>query len=115
MGQRYGFEAVAFGTFGLLLFFMVGGMESGIYVAGLLGAIASAALGWHSVRQGWVSLPEGIKRFGTRWLYVVGFAALSLMNGKWEPIVFAAVVAITMTGLYALGARSAQRTRGGQG
>ena len=111
----WAFEAVVFGTFGLLLFFMLGGMERGIYFAGLVGAIASAALGWSSVRRGWVSVSAGIMRFATRWLYVVGFASLSLMNGKWEPMVFAAVVGVTLTGLYALGARLARGPQGGPG
>lgn len=107
------FEAVVFGTFGLLLFFMVSAIEWGIYATGIAGAIASLWLGRTSVRQGWVSVPDGIQRFGTRWLYVVGFAALSLMNSKWEPMVFAAVVGVTMTAFYALGARSVRGTPGG--
>jgi hypothetical protein len=104
--RRWAFEAVVFGTMGLLLFFMVGGMEPGIYAAGLVGAVASAVLGRFSVQRQWVTVAEGIKRFGILWLWVVGFAALSLLNGKWEPAVFAGVVGLTMTGLYALGARS---------
>lgn len=111
----WSFEAVVFGTFGLLLFFMVGGRETGIYLAGLVGTIASTVLGWYSVRRGWVSVSAGIRRFATRWFYVVGFAALSLMNGKWEPMVFAAVVGVTLTGFYALGARSARGPQGGPG
>lgn len=113
--SRWAFEAVVFGTFGLLLFFMMADIEMGIYAAGLTGAVASAMLGRRSVQQGWVSVPEGIKRFGTLWLYVVGFAALSLINGKWEPAVFASVVALTMTGLYALGASSAKGVAGEKG
>lgn len=113
--SRWAFEAVVFGTFGLLLFFMMADIEMGIYAAGLTGAVASATLGRRSVQRGWVSVPEGIKRFGTLWLYVVGFAALNLINGKWEPAVFAGVVALTMTGLYALGASSAKGVVGEKG
>lgn len=107
------FEAVVFGTFGLPLFFMVGAIEWGLYATGIAGAIASVWLGRASVQQGRVSVPDGIQRFGTRWLYVVGFAALSVMNSKWVPMVFAAVVGVTMTAFYALGARSVRGTRGG--
>ena len=104
--RRWAFETVVFGTMGFLLFFMVGGMELGIYAAGLVGAVASAVLGRLSVQRQWVTVAEGIKRFGILWLWVIGFAALSMFNGKWEPALFAAVVGLSMTGLYALGARS---------
>lgn len=102
---RWAFEAVVFGTMVALLFCMMAGLEPGIYAAAVLGAAASVALGNVSIRRRWTTVAEGITRFGTLWLWVVGFAALSMLNGRWEPAGFAAVVGLTMTTCYAIGAR----------
>ena len=106
ISRRWIFDVVVFGTMGLMLFFMMAGLDIGLYGAGVLGACASSVLGRVSVKRQWVTVEEGIKRFGTLWLWVVGFAALSVLNGKWEPAAFAAVIGLTMTVFYAIGARS---------
>jgi hypothetical protein len=103
---RWVFEALVFGTMGLLLFCMMAGLDAGVYAAGFAGAVAALVLGRVSVRRQWVTAAEGITRVGTLWLWVIGFAALSLLNGKWEPAAFASVIGLTMTACYALGARS---------
>lgn len=109
ISRRWIFEVVVFGTMGLMLFCMMAGMEPGLYGAGVAGTGASVILGRLSVQRKWMRMAEGIQRFGTLWLWGVGFAALSLLNGKWEPAVFAAVIGLTMTGFYAIGARSGLR------
>lgn len=100
------FESVVFGVTGLLIFCMMAGIEWGLYVSGFLGMGASAILGHLTLQRGWYSLTEGLKRVVILWLYVIGFAALSVLNGKWEPAAFFTVVGMTMTGCYAIGARS---------
>lgn len=99
------FELVVFCSMGAILFFMVAGMDFGIYAAGLSAAAVSVALGWMTVQRGWVTVGEGIRRFGMACLWVVGFAALSVLNGKWEPAAFFTVLSLTLTGLYAIGAK----------
>ena len=45
-------------------------------------------------------------KFGKGWLLVVGCAALSLINGKWEPMVFFALAGAISSGLFWLGSGS---------
>ena len=103
--HRWIFELVVFGSMGTILFFMVAGLEIGIYLAGACAAGVSATLGWVSVQREWVTLVDGVRRFGMACLWVVGFAAFSVLNGRWEPAVFFGVLSVTLTGLYAIGAR----------
>ncbi len=110
VGRRAGckpwiFELIVFGSMGAIVFFMVAGMDVGIYAAGFSAAVLSMALGWMSVQRGWVMVGEGVRRFGKACLWAVGFAALSVLNGKWEPAAFFMVLSLTMTGFYAIGAK----------
>jgi hypothetical protein len=91
-------------------------LDPGLYAAGGVGVVASFALGYVSLRRRLIPLGSGVVRYGKLWVWMTVVAALSLITGKWEPLVFFAVVGVAMTLLYALGgwlgsraAESAQR------
>jgi hypothetical protein len=91
----------------VVLFVMLGAMFGG-HTEVLYGTIAAAiagavALGVLSVQRGWIAPKSGARLFVKPWLWMTAFAALSLFNGKWEPMVFFGALAASTTFLYWLG------------
>ena len=88
---------------GSAMFFMFAGFDPGLYAAGVVGVIVSFALGYVSLRRGLIPLGSGVVRYGKLWVWMTVVAALSLVTGKWQPLMFFAVVGVAMTLFYALG------------
>ena len=97
------YDLVVLAIAGSAMFFMFVGFDPGLYAAGGLGAVASFTLGYASLRRRLIPLGAGVVRYGKLWVWMMVFAALSLITGKWEPLVFFAVVGVAMTLIYALG------------
>jgi len=97
------YDLVVLAIVGSGLLFMFAGIDAGVVAAGGLGVVASFTLGYASVRRRLIPLGAGVVRYGKLWVGMMVFAALSLITGKWEPLVFFAVVGVAMTLFYALG------------
>jgi hypothetical protein len=91
---------------GGLIFAMMGGMDALLYGIFAAGAIGSFVLGQCAIKDDVPSRDERLRKFGKGWLLVIGLAALSLINGKWEPMVFFALASAISSGLFWLGSRS---------
>ncbi len=100
--------------FALVTLFVVLGSMFGGLTEVLYGAIAAAiagsvALGVVSTQCGWIVPKQGARRFAQPWLWMTAFAALSLINGKWEPMAFFGALAAGATTLYWLGTMIGRR------
>jgi hypothetical protein len=91
--------AVLFVTLGSML----GGFTELLYAMGVVAAVGSGTIGALSVRRGWIAPTPGLQRFAKPWLWMTAFAALSLFNGKWEPMVFFGALAAGASLLYWIG------------
>ena len=91
---------------GGLIFAMMGGMDALLYGIIAAAAVGSFVLGQCAFKDHVPSRDERLREFGKGWLLVVGCAALSLINGKWEPMVFFALAGAISSGLFWLGSRS---------
>ena len=87
-----------------LIFSMMSDTEELLYLAAVVGAVASIAMG--RTLSGDLSAEGRLWKFAKGWLFVVALAALSLMNGKWQPMVFFAFVGVLSSVLFWLGAKS---------
>ena len=110
------YDLVVLAIAGSAMLFVFAGFDPGLYAAGGLGVIASFMLGYVSLRRRLTPLGGGVVRYGKLWVWMMVVAALSLITGKWQPLVLFAVVGVAMTLSYALGgwlgsraAESAQR------
>lgn len=101
LGLVYDLTVLAIAGSGM--FFIFAGVDAGLYAAGALGMVASFALGYASLRRRLISLGRGVVRYGKLWVWMMVIAALSLVTGKWEPVVFFALVGVAMTLFYVLG------------
>ena len=88
---------------GSALFFMFAGSDAGLNAAGGLGAVASFALGYTSLRRRLIALGPGVVRYTRLWVGMTVVSSLSLINNKWEPLVLFATAGIAMTLVYTLG------------
>ena len=77
-----------------------------LYVASVLGVLASVAVGRTSGAPVARALRTRVRTFAKGWLVVVLCAALSVLHGKWQPMVFFFLVAIISTVFFWLGSRS---------
>lgn len=91
---------------GGLIFAMMAGMDALLFGIAAAGAIGSFVLGQFTASADVPSSDERLWKFGKSWLLVVGCAALSLINSKWEPMVFFALAGAISSGLFWLGSRS---------
>ena len=99
-------EWTPFGIALTLIFSMMSDTEEWLYVAAVIGVLASIAVGRTSGMSGEFSLQARLWKFTKSWLVVVGLAALSLMSGKWQPMVFFALVGVISSALFWLGCKS---------
>jgi hypothetical protein len=80
--------------------------EEWLYVAAVLGVLASVAVGRTSGVPTDGARQARVRTFAKGWLVVILCAALSLLHGKWQPMVFFLLVAIISTVFFWLGCRS---------
>jgi hypothetical protein len=92
----------------VLIFSMMPDREEWLYVAAVLGALASIAVGRTLGRLDESSWRAPVRMFAKSWVLVVVLAALSLLHGKWQPMAFFAVVGVISSGLFWVGCRSSK-------
>ena len=104
-GRRLGlvYDLAAIAIMGSIMLFTFAGIDAGLYAAGGLGAIASFALGYRSLRARRVALGRGTARYAKLWLLMTVVSGLAVINGQWQPLAVFAVTSAAMTLLYALG------------
>ena len=104
-GKRLGlvYDLAAIAIMGGIMLFTFAGIDAGLYAAAGLGAIASLALGYRSLRARRVALGRGTARYAKLWLLMTAVSGLALINGKWQPLAVFAVTSAAMILLYALG------------
>ena len=91
-----------------LVFSMMSERDEWLYVAAVLGVVASLAVGRTLGRADNRSLKTRVKKFAKGWVIVVAFAALSLLQGTWQPMVFFAVVGVISLALFWLACKSSR-------
>jgi hypothetical protein len=89
-----------------LVFSMMPDRAEWLYVAAVVGGLASIAVGRTLGRLDRVSLQARVRKFAKGWVVVVALAALSFLHGKWQPMVFFAVVGVISSGLFWFGCKS---------
>jgi hypothetical protein len=77
-----------------------------LYVAAVIGVLASLAVGRTAGVPVDRALQTRVRTFAKGWLVVVLCAALSVLHGKWQPMVFFLLVAIISTVFFWLGCKS---------
>ncbi|HKT34709.1 MAG TPA: hypothetical protein VJR03_07740 [Nitrospira sp.] len=92
----------------VLIFSMMPTREEWLYVAAVLGGLASLAVGRSLGRADELVLRGRLWRFAKGWLLVVVLASFSLLHGKWEPMVFFAVVGLLSSAFFWVGCKSSK-------
>lgn len=90
----------------LVVFSMMSETEEWWYVAVVIGLVASVAVGRTSGKVQEVPLPPRLLTFAKGWSLVVALAALSLLHGKWQPMVFFAILGSLSSVFFWVGCRS---------
>jgi hypothetical protein len=85
---------------------MMSSTEEWLYMAGAVGAAASLAIGRTLGRSDGPLLAARVKKLAKGWLVVVALAALSLLHGSWQPMVFFTIAGVVSSGLFWLGCKS---------
>lgn len=67
------------------------------------GALGSGAFGFFSVSRGLARPVRGTLQFARPWLWFVVWAAVGLYDGRYQPMVAAAVIAVGMSIVYLMG------------
>jgi uncharacterized membrane protein YecN with MAPEG domain len=89
-----------------LILSMRSNTEEWLYVAAAVGVLASIAVGRTSGKVEEFPLRPRLWKFAKGWLVVIIFAALGLLHGKWQPMVFFALVGVLSSVLFWLGCKS---------
>ena len=89
-----------------LVFSMMPQREEWLYVAAVIGVLASVAVGRTSAAPADRALRPRVRTFAKGWLVVCLCAAVSVLHGKWQPMVFFFLVAIISTVFFWLGCKS---------
>ena len=89
-----------------LIFAMMAGVGALLYAVVVAVVCGSILLGRISGTAAVLSMDERLQKFAKSWWLVVGFAALSLNNGKWEPMLFFALAGAISSGLFWYGTSS---------
>jgi hypothetical protein len=87
---------------------MMPAREDWLYVAAVIGVLASVAVGRTSGTGAGGSLQRRVWRFAKSWVIIVLLAALSVLHGKWEPMVFFSFVGLISTLVFWLGGKSSR-------
>ena len=91
-----------------LVFSMMSTTEEWLYVAAAVGVLASIAVGRTLGRSDQRVLAARVMKFAKGWIIVAAVTALSLLNGKWQPMAFFAISGVVSTGLFWLGGKSSR-------
>ena len=90
-----------------LILSMMSAREEWLYVAAVAGVFASVAVGrTSSGKSENFAVKARLWKFGKSWLFVVAFAALGLLEGKWQPMVFFVLVGVISSAFFWLGCKS---------
>jgi hypothetical protein len=92
----------------VFIFSMMPAREEWLYVAAVLGGLASLAVGRSLGRSEDFVLQRRTWKFAKSWLLVVLLAAVSLLHGKWQPMVFFAVVGLLSSAFFWIGCKSSR-------
>jgi hypothetical protein len=92
----------------VLIFSMMSTTEEWLYVAAVLGVLASIAVGRTLGRSDESVLATRVRKFARGWIVVVALAALSLLHGKWQPMAFFATAGVISSSLFWLGCKSSR-------
>jgi len=90
-------------AFGMIAF-MFAGIGAGLYAMGILSAVAAYFLGYLGAQRNRVEANLGTFEFVKPWLWLIAFAALALIKGKWQPLIFFGGIGAGMALLYWIGA-----------
>jgi len=107
--QRRSRRLIEWTPFGIalgLILSMMSAREEWLYVAAVAGVFASVAVGRTSGKSEDFAVKARLRKFAKGWLFVVAFAALGLLEGKWQPMVFFVLVGIISSAFFLLGCRS---------
>ena len=89
-----------------LVFSMMSERAEWLYVAAVIGGLASIAVGRTLGRSDQFSLQTRVRKFAKGWVAVVALAALSLLHGKWQPMLFFVVVGVISSTFFWFGCKS---------
>jgi hypothetical protein len=103
------FAGFALAVFVLLLGSMFVGASAALYATAGAAVIGALMLGYLSAGRRWVELGQGTLLFARPWLWMTAFAALSLLNGKYEPVLGFAALSGVMVLLFRAGAEAGRR------
>ena len=105
------YRLIAWAPFGIALGLIVSMMperETWLYAAAVLGVLASIAVGRTSGKAEEAAVQARLWKFAKSWLMVVALAALSVLHGKWQPMVFFAFAGVMSSALFWWGCRSSK-------
>lgn len=88
-----------------LIFSMMFDRQEWLYAVAVVGVLASIAVGRTSEKSEEFSVQSRLWKFAKGWLLVVAIAAFSLLHGKWQPMVFFALVGIISSAFFWLGCK----------
>jgi hypothetical protein len=92
----------------VLIFSMMSDIEEWLYVAAIIGVVASVAVGRTSGKPEEFSMQARLFKFAKGWSLVVALAALSLLHGTWQPMVFFALFGTLSTACFWVGCKSSK-------
>lgn len=90
----------------VVVFSMMSDIEMWLYVAIIIGLVASVAVGRTSGKPDEFPLQPRLLKFAKGWTLVVALAALSVLHGKWQPMVFFAILGTLSSAFFWVGCRS---------
>lgn len=109
--RRHSYRLIAWTPFGIAVGLIVSMMperEAWLYAAVVLGALASLAVGRTSGTAQEAPVQARLWKFVKSWLLVVALAALSVLHGKWQPMVFFALVGGMSSALFWWGCKTSK-------
>ena len=92
----------------VLIFSMMSDTEEWLYVAAVLGVLASVAVGRTSGPPALIPMRSRMVKFAKGWVLIVAGASLSLLHGRWQPMVFFALAGLVSSGCFWVGCRSSR-------
>ena len=92
----------------VLIFSMMSDTEEWLYVAAVLGVLASVAVGRTSGPPALIPMRPRMVNFAKGWLFIVAGASLRLLHGRWHPMVFFVLVGLVSSGFFWFGCRSSR-------
>ncbi len=95
-------------AFGMVAF-MFAGIGAGLYAMGTLVAVAAYLLGYMGAQKNRVEANLGTFEFVKPWLWLTAFAALAIIKGRWQPLIFFGGMGAGMALLYWIGAQLGKR------